>query len=79
LTESIPRLGQALSLCLFLFFIFGLVGVELWGGSFHQQCVYQNDPNTASLVDAFQFEYESARKCPLGDDVSTVPLLPTPT
>jgi hypothetical protein len=35
---AIPHLTQVASLCLFLFFVFGIIGVEMWKGEFRNRC-----------------------------------------
>jgi hypothetical protein len=35
---AIPHLTQVASLCLFLFFMFGIIGVEMWKGQFRNRC-----------------------------------------
>ena len=32
LLDTLPMLGNVLLLCFFVFFIFGIVGVQLWAG-----------------------------------------------
>ena len=43
-------LGNALLLCFFVFFIFGIVGVQLWAGLLRQRC-YVNDTFHSELVE----------------------------
>lgn len=38
LLDTLPMLGNVLLLCFFLFFIFGIVGVQLWAGLLRQRC-----------------------------------------
>ena len=35
LLDTLPMLGNVLLLCFFVFFIFGIVGVQLWAGVGH--------------------------------------------
>ena len=35
LLDTLPMLGNVLLLCFFVFFIFGIVGVQLWAGFHH--------------------------------------------
>lgn len=39
LLDTLPMLGNVLLLCFFVFFIFGIVGVQLWQGILRQRCV----------------------------------------
>jgi len=39
LLDTLPMLGNVLLLCFFVFFIFGIVGVQLWAGLLRQRCV----------------------------------------
>ena len=39
LVESIPLLVDVLALWLFVFVVFGIIGMNLWGGLFHKHCV----------------------------------------
>lgn len=41
LLDTLPMLGNVLLLCFFVFFIFGIVGVQLWEGILRQRCVLQ--------------------------------------
>lgn len=38
LLDTLPMLGNVLLLCFFVFFIFGIVGVQLWEGILRQRC-----------------------------------------
>lgn len=38
LLDTLPMLGNVLLLCFFVFFIFGIVGVQLWQGILRQRC-----------------------------------------
>ena len=38
LLDTLPMLGNVLLLCFFVFFIFGIVGVQLWAGILRQRC-----------------------------------------
>lgn len=44
LLDTLPMLGNVLLLCFFVFFIFGIVGVQLWQGILRQRC-YMNVSN----------------------------------
>ncbi|ULT83280.1 hypothetical protein L3Y34_012492 [Caenorhabditis briggsae] len=39
LLDTLPMLGNVLLLCFFVFFIFGIVGVQLWAGLLRNRCV----------------------------------------
>uniref|UniRef100_H2YFM2 Ion transport domain-containing protein n=1 Tax=Ciona savignyi TaxID=51511 RepID=H2YFM2_CIOSA len=43
LLDTLPMLGNVLMLCSFVFFIFGVVAVQLWEGTLRQRCFL--DPN----------------------------------
>uniref|UniRef100_A0A914C966 Voltage-dependent T-type calcium channel subunit alpha n=1 Tax=Acrobeloides nanus TaxID=290746 RepID=A0A914C966_9BILA len=45
LLDTLPMLGNVLLLCFFVFFIFGIVGVQLWAGLLRNRCVI-NLPTT---------------------------------
>jgi len=38
LLDTLPMLGNVLMLCFFVFFIFGIVGVQLWAGRLRNRC-----------------------------------------
>jgi hypothetical protein len=38
LLDTLPMLGNILLLCFFVFFIFGIIGVQLWSGNLRQRC-----------------------------------------
>jgi hypothetical protein len=38
LLDTLPMLGNVLLLCFFVFFIFGIIGVQLWSGLLRQRC-----------------------------------------
>uniref|UniRef100_A0A8C1Z1L8 Calcium voltage-gated channel subunit alpha1 I n=1 Tax=Cyprinus carpio TaxID=7962 RepID=A0A8C1Z1L8_CYPCA len=39
LLDTLPMLGNVLLLCFFVFFIFGIIGVQLWAGLLRNRCV----------------------------------------
>jgi len=41
LLDTLPMLGNVLLLCFFVFFIFGIVGVQLWKGLLRNRCFSQ--------------------------------------
>ncbi|XP_059180439.1 voltage-dependent T-type calcium channel subunit alpha-1G isoform X2 [Centropristis striata] len=42
LLDTLPMLGNVLLLCFFVFFIFGIVGVQLWAGCLRNRCFLGN-------------------------------------
>lgn len=55
LLDTLPMLGNVLLLCFFVFFIFGIVGVQLWKGLLRNRCFL--DLNTTTIPDHALFEY----------------------
>lgn len=45
LLDTLPMLGNVLLLCFFVFFIFGIIGVQLWEGILRQRCFLKPLPN----------------------------------
>ncbi|XP_038568913.1 voltage-dependent T-type calcium channel subunit alpha-1I isoform X1 [Micropterus salmoides] len=43
LLDTLPMLGNVLALCFFVFFIFGIVGVQLWAGLLRNRCFMGED------------------------------------
>ena len=43
LLDTLPMLGNVLLLCSFVFFIFGIVAVQLWAGLLRQRCFLDPD------------------------------------
>uniref|UniRef100_A0A8C9TV68 Calcium voltage-gated channel subunit alpha1 I n=1 Tax=Scleropages formosus TaxID=113540 RepID=A0A8C9TV68_SCLFO len=39
LLDTLPMLGNVLLLCFFVFFIFGIIGVQLWAGLLRNRCI----------------------------------------
>ena len=50
LLDTLPMLGNVLLLCFFVFFIFGIVGVQLWAGLLRQRC-YINETFQTELIE----------------------------
>lgn len=51
LLDTLPMLGNVLLLCFFVFFIFGIVGVQLWKGVLRNRCFFEyNHTLMAGLV-----------------------------
>lgn len=46
LLDTLPMLGNVLALCFFVFFIFGIVGVQLWAGLLRNRCFMGEDLKT---------------------------------
>ncbi|XP_077426531.1 voltage-dependent T-type calcium channel subunit alpha-1H-like isoform X2 [Vanacampus margaritifer] len=46
LLDTLPMLGNVLALCFFVFFIFGIVGVQLWAGLLRNRCFMGEDVKT---------------------------------
>nr|XP_027784444.1 voltage-dependent T-type calcium channel subunit alpha-1I [Marmota flaviventris] len=43
LLDTLPMLGNVLLLCFFVFFIFGIIGVQLWAGLLRNRCFLQEN------------------------------------
>eukprot|EP00062_Callorhinchus_milii_P024831 gi/632985161/ref/XP_007909522.1/ PREDICTED: voltage-dependent T-type calcium channel subunit alpha-1H-like [Callorhinchus milii] len=43
LLDTLPMLGNVLLLCFFVFFIFGIVGVQLWAGLLRNRCFFEGN------------------------------------
>eukprot|EP00062_Callorhinchus_milii_P004809 gi/632943745/ref/XP_007887116.1/ PREDICTED: voltage-dependent T-type calcium channel subunit alpha-1G [Callorhinchus milii] len=46
LLDTLPMLGNVLLLCFFVFFIFGIVGVQLWAGLLRNRCFLEKNFTT---------------------------------
>ncbi|KAK0396995.1 hypothetical protein QR680_001935 [Steinernema hermaphroditum] len=71
LLDTLPMLGNVLLLCFFVFFIFGIVGVQLWAGLLRNRCVI-NMPMTnltANLTESI-FSDVSLTRYYIPDDTS---------
>ena len=51
LLDTLPMLGNVLLICFFVFFIFGILGVQLWAGMLRQRC-YMPDNMTQLIRNA---------------------------
>uniref|UniRef100_A0A3Q2XMT2 Calcium voltage-gated channel subunit alpha1 H n=1 Tax=Hippocampus comes TaxID=109280 RepID=A0A3Q2XMT2_HIPCM len=49
LLDTLPMLGNVLALCFFVFFIFGIVGVQLWAGLLRNRCFMGEDVKTYNV------------------------------
>ncbi|XP_075297366.1 voltage-dependent T-type calcium channel subunit alpha-1G isoform X14 [Opisthocomus hoazin] len=61
LLDTLPMLGNVLLLCFFVFFIFGIVGVQLWAGLLRNRCFLPENfsiPYTVDLERYYQTENE---------------------
>ncbi|XP_038639464.1 voltage-dependent T-type calcium channel subunit alpha-1I isoform X2 [Scyliorhinus canicula] len=43
LLDTLPMLGNVLLLCFFVFFIFGIIGVQLWAGLLRNRCFLEHN------------------------------------
>jgi len=58
LLDTLPMLGNVLLLCFFVFFIFGIIGVQLWAGLLRQRCFLQLPDNLSIPEDLWvPFDY----------------------
>ncbi|KAM6957186.1 voltage-dependent T-type calcium channel subunit alpha-1I-like [Aplochiton taeniatus] len=48
LLDTLPMLGNVLLLCFFVFFIFGIIGVQLWAGLLRNRCYLEENFTVAS-------------------------------
>uniref|UniRef100_A0A8B9CF22 Voltage-dependent T-type calcium channel subunit alpha-1G n=1 Tax=Anser brachyrhynchus TaxID=132585 RepID=A0A8B9CF22_9AVES len=61
LLDTLPMLGNVLLLCFFVFFIFGIVGVQLWAGLLRNRCFLPENfsiPYAVDLERYYQTENE---------------------
>ncbi|XP_043384313.1 voltage-dependent T-type calcium channel subunit alpha-1G isoform X2 [Chelonia mydas] len=61
LLDTLPMLGNVLLLCFFVFFIFGIVGVQLWAGLLRNRCFLPENfslPYTVEMERYYQTENE---------------------
>ncbi|TRY64414.1 hypothetical protein DNTS_017110, partial [Danionella cerebrum] len=57
LLDTLPMLGNVLLLCFFVFFIFGIVGVQLWAGLLRNRCFFDSNIRKLYNVSASVNEY----------------------
>lgn len=57
LLDTLPMLGNVLLLCFFVFFIFGIVGVQLWKGVLRNRCFF--DYNKTLMGDLLDESFQS--------------------
>ena len=48
LLDTLPMLGNVLMLCFFVFFIFGIIGVQLWSGLLRNRCFLDLPANVSA-------------------------------
>jgi hypothetical protein len=53
LLDTLPMLGNVLLLCFFVFFIFGIVGVQLWKGVLRNRCFL--DFNSTEINSLYEY------------------------
>ncbi|KAI7807250.1 putative voltage-dependent T-type calcium channel subunit alpha-1I-like [Triplophysa rosa] len=58
LLDTLPMLGNVLLLCFFVFFIFGIIGVQLWAGLLRNRC-YPEENFTLSTGVSLPAQYYS--------------------
>ncbi|KAF7705332.1 hypothetical protein HF521_020618 [Silurus meridionalis] len=71
LLDTLPMLGNVLLLCFFVFFIFGIIGVQLWAGLLRNRCflpVNFSVPQSLDLLDYYHTDDESPFICSLTGD-----------
>lgn len=59
LLDTLPMLGNVLLLCFFVFFIFGIIGVQLWKGVLRNRCFFDYNHTLMSdfLDESFKNTY----------------------
>ena len=62
LLDTLPMLGNVLMLCFFVFFIFGIVGVQLWAGRLRNRC-YLVLPDNVSAQGSVDPIHPSIKNC----------------
>jgi len=55
LLDTLPMLGNVLLLCFFVFFIFGIIGVQLWAGLLRNRCFLSLPLNVSAAGSVFSF------------------------
>ncbi|XP_035254563.1 voltage-dependent T-type calcium channel subunit alpha-1I-like [Anguilla anguilla] len=74
LLDTLPMLGNVLLLCFFVFFIFGIIGVQLWAGLLRNRCYPEENFTLSTGVSLpaqyYQPEEDDARPfiCSLASD-----------
>ncbi|XP_061568549.1 voltage-dependent T-type calcium channel subunit alpha-1I [Cololabis saira] len=84
LLDTLPMLGNVLLLCFFVFFIFGIIGVQLWAGLLRNRCYPEKNftlPSGMALpAPYYQPEEDDERPfiCSLGSDNGIMSCLDVP-
>uniref|UniRef100_A0A3B4EFI9 Ion transport domain-containing protein n=1 Tax=Pygocentrus nattereri TaxID=42514 RepID=A0A3B4EFI9_PYGNA len=85
LLDTLPMLGNVLLLCFFVFFIFGIIGVQLWAGLLRNRCYLEENftlPSGITLpAPYYQPEEDDERPfiCSLAQDNGIVSCSDVPT
>uniref|UniRef100_A0A3B1KKP6 Ion transport domain-containing protein n=2 Tax=Astyanax mexicanus TaxID=7994 RepID=A0A3B1KKP6_ASTMX len=82
LLDTLPMLGNVLLLCFFVFFIFGIIGVQLWAGLLRNRFQTKIDPSGISPpVPYYQPEEDDERPfiCSLAQDNGIMSCTDVPT
>ncbi|KAL2101390.1 hypothetical protein ACEWY4_003151 [Coilia grayii] len=85
LLDTLPMLGNVLLLCFFVFFIFGIIGVQLWAGLLRNRCYPEENFTLTSGITLpapyYQPEEDDERPfiCSLGQDNGIVRCSDVPT
>ncbi|KAI2642416.1 Voltage-dependent T-type calcium channel subunit alpha-1I [Labeo rohita] len=62
LLDTLPMLGNVLLLCFFVFFIFGIVGVQLWAGLLRNRCFFDSNIRMVDETDDVPFICSTTRE-----------------
>lgn len=77
-TSSVPQLVNVAVLCAFCFFLFGIVGVQLFGGKLNQRCFFPSVNGSAPVLNEDDERMcdvdgvDGGRSCPVVGGVPTV-------
>lgn len=81
LLDTLPMLGNVLLLCFFVFFIFGIIGVQLWAGLLRNRCYLEEnftlwvEPCVCGMFICWRlFRKEEKRRQKKPDDYKMEPL-----
>lgn len=66
LCETLPQMASVGILCFFIFFVFGILAVQIWNGLFHQRCF--GALNTTSAGSFFGDAYDEVHICTMTED-----------
>lgn len=66
LLDTLPMLGNVFLLCFFVFFIFGIIGVQLWKGVLRNRCYF--DYNATTMGDLLDQSFQSTYYTPTFTD-----------